>query len=197
MGDIWHNLVSMDISWVEKVLRTVGVYLGLAIVIRVFGKRLMSQMNSIDLVVVLLLSNVVQNAVIGPDNSLTGGLLGAVVLVGLNSAVDSLLHHVPALHKLMVGDASTVLEDGRPNVRSLRQLGITPQELAQALRHQGADDLDDVKLATIEPGGSIVVQLKRERRNTSYGDLRDAIVELRQHVDDRMDELGRVDRTAP
>jgi len=80
--------LSIDISVWEKLVRTVVVYLAIAILIRVAGKRLLAQMNSLDLVVVLLLSNVVQNAIIGPDNSLLGGLLGAAVLIGFNAIVD-------------------------------------------------------------------------------------------------------------
>lgn len=80
--------LTLDIPLWEKVLRTIVVYLGIAILIRVAGKRLLAQMNSLDLVVVLLLSNVVQNAIIGPDNSVLGGMVGAVVLVAFNALLD-------------------------------------------------------------------------------------------------------------
>jgi len=83
---IWQSMFGFEIPATEKILRTLGVYLGLAIIMRLAGKRQLAQLNSFDLIVMLLLSNVVQNAVIGPDNSLTGGLLGAVVLVGFNAA---------------------------------------------------------------------------------------------------------------
>ena len=85
---IWQSMFGFEIPATEKILRTLGVYLGLAIIMRLAGKRQLTQLNSFDLIVMLLLSNVVQNAVIGPDNSLTGGLLGAVVLVGFNAALE-------------------------------------------------------------------------------------------------------------
>src|SRR5665811_2559898 len=81
-------MFGFEIPATEKIVRTLGVYLGLAIIMRLAGKRQLAQLNSFDLIVMLLLSNVVQNAVIGPDNSLTGGLLGAVVLVGFNAALE-------------------------------------------------------------------------------------------------------------
>src|SRR3954464_254488 len=82
-----HSLLHMDISLAEKVVRTGGVYVALALLLRLAGKRDLAQLNSFDLVVVLLLANVVQNAVIGPDDSLVGGLIGAAVLVGINAIV--------------------------------------------------------------------------------------------------------------
>ena len=80
-SSLWLDLFAFEAPPAEKVIRTVVVYLAIAVIIRIAGKRLMAQMNSLDLVVILLLSNVVQNAIIGADNSLSGGLLGAVVLV--------------------------------------------------------------------------------------------------------------------
>lgn len=104
----WVSLFSaIDIPWLEKVVRTVAVYLGIAVLIRLAGKRLMAQMNSLDLVVVLLLSNVVQNAIIGEDNSLVGGLLGAVVLVAVNAGLDRLAQAHPTLHAVIEGDRPT------------------------------------------------------------------------------------------
>ena len=88
LPDWLQPFLTMDISFWEKILRTVVVYLGILILIRVAGKRLLAQMNSLDLVVILLLSNVVQNAIIGPDNSVLGAMIGAVVLVGFNALLD-------------------------------------------------------------------------------------------------------------
>src|SRR3954451_9792522 len=95
----------MGIPLAEKVVRTVAVYGGMAILLRLFGKRDLAQLNSFDLVVLLLLSNVVQNAIIGPDNSLVGGLIGAAVLVGFNAVV------VRAVSRNKVTDQ---LFEGRP-----------------------------------------------------------------------------------
>src|SRR6476469_1037401 len=101
------DLFDLQMPVLEKVIRTVVIYLGIALIIRVAGKRLMAQMNSLDLVVVLLLSNVVQNAIIGNDNSLVGGLLGAAVLVLFNALMDRVA---------LLGPRSTWLFQGSPTV---------------------------------------------------------------------------------
>ena len=106
------DLLHLPMPAAEKVIRTVAVYLGILIVIRVAGKRLMGQMNSQDLVVVLLLSNVVQNAIIGEDNSLIGGLIGAVVLVLVNAGLDRLTLRSPRLAWLLDGRPTEVVTDG-------------------------------------------------------------------------------------
>src|SRR5437762_9563421 len=85
MSDMWHDLTHLGISVPDKILRTLAVYLALIVLLRLAGKRDLAQLNSFDLIVVLLLSNVVQNAVIGPDNSLLGGLIGATVLIAANA----------------------------------------------------------------------------------------------------------------
>lgn len=82
---ISHDVLHMGVPVLDKAIRTVGVYLGIVVLLRLVGKRDLAQLNSFDLAVIMLLSNVVQNAIIGPDNSLTGGLLGAVILVALNA----------------------------------------------------------------------------------------------------------------
>src|SRR5438477_412591 len=96
-------MFSIQLPALEKVLRTVLVYGGLAILLRLAGKRDLAQLNTFDLVVVLLLSNVVQNAVIGNDNSLTGGLLGAAVLVAVNGLVVRVTNRYPRLTKVFEG----------------------------------------------------------------------------------------------
>src|SRR6476660_1224297 len=120
------DLFHLQMPAAEKVIRTVAVYLGILIVIRVAGKRLMGQMNSQDLVVVLLLSNVVQNAIIGEDNSLIGGLLGAAVLVLVNAGLDRLTLRVPWLAWLLDGRATVVVTDGLLDHRSFFNDTATP-----------------------------------------------------------------------
>ncbi|MGP9693781.1 DUF421 domain-containing protein [Brachybacterium sp. AOP25-B2-12] len=184
------DLFALDMSAWEKVARTIGVYLGLLVLLRVFGKRLMAQMNSQDLVVVLLLSNVVQNAVIGTDNSLIGGLLGAVVLVVANWLIDVIAHRFPAVDVLLSGRATPVVTHGVPDRAALRDLSITESELGAALRHQGADAVSEVRSATIEPGGSVLVDLEPSEQNLSRGEFAAAIESLREHLDTRIDQLA-------
>ncbi len=187
---IWSDLISMGIPPGEKVLRTVAVYLGIAVIIRVAGKRLMTQMNSLDLVVVLLLSNVVQNAIIGDDNSLTGGLLGAVVLVAFNAGLDRLTLGSRRARWIVEGMPTPLVEHGRIDEDAMRRLGVSHQELDFALRHQGADDIREVASATISPVGGVTVNLEPTEQNVSRADLAAAVAELK-------DQIAALDRRGP
>ncbi|MGZ6973067.1 MAG: hypothetical protein ACXVKQ_03940 [Acidimicrobiia bacterium] len=102
-----------DWNVAEKILRTVVVYLAIVILLRLFGKRELAQLNSFDLVVLLLLSNVVQNAIIGPDTSLWGGLLGAATLLALNMVVVRVVKRWPALDALFEGKRNPIVIDGK------------------------------------------------------------------------------------
>jgi uncharacterized membrane protein YcaP (DUF421 family) len=178
-----NDLFGLQISFWDKVIRTVVVYLGILLIIRVAGKRLMAQMNSMDLVVVLLLSNVVQNAIIGQDNSLIGGLIGAAVLVVVNAGLDRLAQRSPAVDWLLNGKPTTVVTDGVSDERALSRLGITPEELDNAIHQQGADSVSQVAHAAMEPGGTLTVRLEPGARSASIDDLRRAVDELAARID--------------
>jgi uncharacterized membrane protein YcaP (DUF421 family) len=151
------NHVSMwipDISILEKIARTVAVYAFLLIGLRLAGKREMSQLNSFDLVLLLLLSNTVQNAVIGPDDSLTGGLVGGAVLLALNALVVRALFRAGKLDALE-GKPEVLIHKGRVVRRNLERQLITVAELASAARKQGIDSLAGVKECRLETGGAL------------------------------------------
>lgn len=174
--------VTSDISLWEKVLRTVAVYLVIAILIRIAGKRLLAQMNSLDLVVVLLLSNVVQNAIIGPDNSVLGAVVGATVLIGFNAVLDRIAESSSRGRRLLVGTPTQIVADGRVDTAALARLGINPTELELALRRQGADDVSELERAALEPEGEIVVTLKPGERAATRADLAAAVAELKSLI---------------
>jgi uncharacterized membrane protein YcaP (DUF421 family) len=161
---VWSDLFTIQVPVLEKVLRTVCVYAGLALLLRLAGKRELAQLNTFDLVVVLLLSNVVQNSVIGADNSLVGGLLGAAVLVAVNSLWVRMINRGPRLTTLFEGTPTTLVEDGRV-VANLHRLGLRRSDVAAALRRQGADSIEEVSSANLEPGGTIVVNLRPEAQD--------------------------------
>jgi uncharacterized membrane protein YcaP (DUF421 family) len=117
----------------QEVLRTIAVYLFLVLALRLAGKRELAQLNSFDLVV-LLLSNTVQNAIIGPDNSLLGGLLGAAVLLAANYTTVGLGFEYPALARALEGTRPRWLQDGRMLDDNLRRYLITREELMAAIR---------------------------------------------------------------
>lgn len=177
--DLW----DIQIPPVEKIIRTVLVYVAIVAIIRVAGKRLMAQMNSLDLVVVLLLSNVVQNAIIGDDNSITGGVIGAIVLVVVNAAAERIAQIWPAFRTFVEGRPTVVVRDGALIEGSLDRLGVNASELQTALRRQGADGIDEVDLATFDPGGSITVDVKRAEQALSYGEFTAAMARLEARLD--------------
>jgi uncharacterized membrane protein YcaP (DUF421 family) len=177
----------------EKVLRTLVVYLAIAVLVRLAGKRGLAQLNSFDLVVVLLLSNVVQNAIIGDDNSLTGGLIGAGVLVGINAVIVRVVARSGRLTAVFEGTPTTLIERGRYIRRALQREGLRAGDVTRALRAQGADDVQEVERAALEPGGALVVSLFRDRQNADRGDL-DALHRRLDELEHRV--LGAIERRA-
>ncbi len=173
------DLLHLGIPVAEKVVRTVGVYVGLAVLLRLGGKRDLAELNSFDLLVVLLLSNVVQNAIIGDDNSLTGGLLGAVVLVAVNASVVRGVARGPRLSRWFEGSPTVLVRDGRIDEAALRREGLRRSDLVAAVRRQSASSLDEVAEATLAPGGTIVVRLRPEDEDATHGD----VAQLRERLD--------------
>jgi uncharacterized membrane protein YcaP (DUF421 family) len=168
---MWDNLMHLDLSVWEKVVRTVAVYVVLAVLLRLAGKRDLAELNAFDLVVVLLLSNVVQNAVIGPDNSLLGGAIGAAVLIGVNSAVVRLARNHDGVARLLEGTSTTLARDGSWVPKALQREGLREADVVAALRRQGANSLDDLAELTIEPGGAIVTTLRADLQSATRGDV--------------------------
>jgi uncharacterized membrane protein YcaP (DUF421 family) len=171
LASITDDLFTMGVPVGEKVLRTVAVYAGLLVLLRLAGKRDLAQLNSFDFVVLLLLSNVVQNAVIGADDSLWGGLLGAAVLVTGNALVVRVAGREERVFQLLEGTPSTLVRDGTVDLAAVHRLGLRPADVETALRRQGASELAEVEAATLEPGGTISVQLRPEAMDATRADV--------------------------
>ena len=148
------DLLVSGIPIAEKLFRTAAVYGFLILGLRLAGKREMSQLNSFDLVVLLLLSNTVQNAIIGNDNSLIGGLIGGGTLIVINAVVVRLLYHYGKLDALE-GRPQTLIRNGRLVRKHLEREMITISELESAARKQGIDSLAHVHECRLETGGAI------------------------------------------
>ncbi len=152
---------------------------------RLAGKRDLAELNTFDLVVMLLLSNVVQNAVIGNDNSLVGGLLGAAVLIVVNAVTVRIGYSRPALTRLMEGEPTVLVRDGKM-VANLHRLGLRRTDVAAALRRQGAGDISEVRQAVLGPGGAIVVDLVQDAQDVTNAQLKaenaKLVAELREEI---------------
>lgn len=178
---MWHNLMESGISLSEKVVRTVGVYFLLLILIRITGRRGLAGMNSMDLVVIFLLSNVVQNAVIGDDNSWLGGAVGAVTLVALNAGVNRLAIRYPRIDWLLIGSSVEVIKDGVTLEPVLRRYAIRPDDLEHAVHLQSGDSTADVQDGELTSNGQLILTLKKAEQAATYGDI--------QQILDRLDTL--------
>ena len=147
------------VSVLEKIVRPVAVYLLLVVLLRSYGKRILAQLNPFDFVVLLTLSNTVQNAIIGNDTSLTGGVIGALSLVGVNAVLVRLYYRGPENEKKMMDDVDTYLiRERRVENESLRRLHINRGELTARAHERGFDDLDEVETAVLYPNGTIYMK---------------------------------------
>jgi len=175
---ILDDLFVTQVPLAEKVLRTVAVYLLIVLLFRVSGKRGMASLNTFDFVVVFLLSNMVQNAVIGADNSLFGGAVGAVTLVTCNAVLNRFSLVSPRARRLFEGSPTTVISDGKPDVGSLRRLGMRTEELDHAVRLQNGDAVGEVANAELEPGGQLVITLRPAMQDADKGDVAEILRRL-------------------
>jgi uncharacterized membrane protein YcaP (DUF421 family) len=164
----WQSLVVVGIPVAEKVLRTVLVYVFLLAGLRLFGKRELGQLNPLDFIVLLLLSNTVQNAIIGSDNSLVGGLLGAAVLFVVNDALVRLSFRWPRLRRMIEGHPEVLVRDGRVVRHALDRNQITVEELLAAARKQGINDLHSVESARLELNGALSFKLLEPGSSTKF-----------------------------
>ncbi|HET7311334.1 MAG TPA: YetF domain-containing protein [Mycobacteriales bacterium] len=166
-----HALMHLDLSWLEKTIRTVAVYAAIAVLLRVAGKRDLAQLNTFDLVVMLLLSNVVQNAVIGNDTSLIGGIYAAAVLVAVNAIVVRATAANGTLQRVFEGTPTVLVDDGTYVDSALRREGLRRSDVDAAIRRQGANDETELEKATLDLGGTVVVDLKAEARPATKADV--------------------------
>jgi len=151
------NLFVPEVSVVEKIVRSVVVYLFLLAAFRFTGKRQVGQLTPFDLVVLLVISNVVQNAVIGPDNSLGGGLLGAVVILALNGLLVEVTYRSKRLRRMLEASPTVLVHNGKLLEKNLASERITLDDLHAAMRRAGVVDIAHVRVAVLEENGGISV----------------------------------------
>lgn len=168
-------------EYLDIVLRSLAVYAFMLVAIRLTGKKELSQLNTTDVVLILLISNAVQNAMVGTNTSLAGGLVAAAVLFALNYLLKKLMFRSKWFRNLISQQPEILIHDGNLDFRKLSRLGITSDELQEAMREHGVEHYKDVKLGILEVDGNISIitgdeQLRhskylRKRKHKSLGNL--------------------------
>lgn len=196
---LWTNMFGLyanDVTILEKVLRPILVYFFLLIGLRVAGKRELAQLNAFDLIVLLMLSNTIQNAIIGNDNSVVGGMIGAAALLATNYVLVRVMHRYRKLDRLLEGHADVLIRNGKILKNHLSRELITPAELIAAARKQGIASLHDIERCVLEPTGTISFMQKRPTPEVSR---HDEIMALLGRLSREIQALrgGEVDTTVP
>jgi len=179
MHGIWKDMFVITLPILEKILRPVIVYFFLVLMLRLSGKRELVQLNPFDLVVLLTLSNTVQNAIIGDDNSVSGGILGASSLLAVNYLTVRFLYKHKKLDQIVEGKADLLIEGGKLRPEHLKKELITTAQLEAAARKQGFGSLSEVDQCSLEPGGTL----------SFIGKKPDADVLRHKELLDRIDKL--------
>ena len=186
-----HSMFHLPLPLLEKVLRPMIVYLCLIGFLRLFGKRELAQLNPFDLVVLLSLSNTVQNAIIGDDNSITGGIIGAFSLLAINWIVVRILFRLPKVNEALEGDETVLIRDGQIDRTALKRESMTELELLSVIHKQGLDDISDVDKCVLEPNGTFYVEAKKpSTEETEIASLQSAVESLTREVQLMRTELA-------
>lgn len=181
LAGIWPDMFWPQLNLAEKILRPVIVYIFLVVLLRIFGKRELAQLNPFDLVVLLSISNTVQNAIIGNDNSVSGGLVGAFALFSVNYLVIRFVFKHRRLDQILEGTPTVLIENGRVQRNALAREMLSEAELLVVAHRQGFASLDKIESCVLEPGGAFFIQAKQPP------------LEQQQHAQllARLDQLGR------
>jgi uncharacterized membrane protein YcaP (DUF421 family) len=191
MHGIWKDMFYVALPIAEKILRPIFVYVFLIVSLRLSGKRELVQLNPFDLVVLLTLSNTVQNAIIGDDNSVTGGVIGATSLLVVNYLVVRFLYGHRSLDQMVEGHADILIEGGKVKTQRLKKELITIAQLEAAARKQGFDSLSEVDQCVLEPGGTISFIGKKPGTDESRHQ------EMMKRMDQLMTEVAKLQGAEP
>jgi uncharacterized membrane protein YcaP (DUF421 family) len=175
-----NDMFALTVPILEKIARPIIVYVFLVLLLRIFGKRELAQLNPFDLVVLLSLSNTVQNAIIGNDNSVTGGLIGAFSLLATNYLVVRFLFKHRRIDQILEGSPTVLIENGKIHRSALAKELLTESELLTVCHRQGFANAEEVHTAVLEPGGVFFLKGKSPSVDDKF----------RKEVLDRLDKLN-------
>jgi len=153
-------------NYVRIISSTFIIYAFIVIAIRLFGKKELAQLSVVDMVFILLISNAVQNAMVGPDSTLSGGLVAASTLFFVNYTIKYLQYKFPKLGKIVEGDATMLIYKGKIIEAHLKNAKITYDELMEAVREHGVSSVSEVDLAILEVDGNVSVLSNEYQKKT-------------------------------
>ncbi len=178
----WSNMFTLDaekVTYLEKVIRPLLVYFVMILLLRIFGKRELAELNPIDFVLLLLISEAVQNAIIGDDTSLSGGVIGVATLLGVNYLMAFIKFRVPPIEKLIEGSPKVLIENGKINNDALRRELMTDDDLEVIAHEEGLENAKEIEKLVLDPNGTFLVEAKN--------DIKDA--KFKQEVLEKIDKL--------
>ena len=185
------SMFHLHLPVLEKILRPVFVYLFLVGFLRLFGKRELAQLNPFDLVVLLSLSNTVQNAMIGDDNSVSGGVIGAFSLLTINWLLTRILFRAPRLNKFFELPPTVLIRHGVVDWEATKEEALTELELRSVLHKQGFDRYEEVEKCVLEPNGNFYMEgIKSMTDDAQRAELMKAIEALTREVKEMRAELA-------
>jgi uncharacterized membrane protein YcaP (DUF421 family) len=165
MGDLIMDILQNN--YLRIIFSSVCVYFFIILAIRLFGKKELAQLSVYDLVFILLISNAVQNAMVGPDSTLTGGLVAAGSLFVINYILKQMQLRFPKLGKVIQGDAIMLVFEGKELSANIKNAEITEDELMEVIREHGVASVSEVDLAVLEVDGNISVLSTDLRKKTT------------------------------
>jgi uncharacterized membrane protein YcaP (DUF421 family) len=189
VSTFWLDMFGLHLSVAEKILRPVIVYAFLVVALRIFGKRELAQLNPFDLVVLLTISNTVQNAIIGDDNSVTGGLLGALSLFAINYFVVRFVLRHRRLDQILQGEPAVLIQDGVVDRSALAKELLSEAELTAVAHRQGIPSLDEIDRCVLDPGGVFSIQRKAGADPSRTGEILAKLDQLGREMDELKSRL--------
>ena len=160
-------MITIAFPYLKIILSSVSVYIFIVVAIRLFGKNELAQLSVIDLVFILLISNAVQNAMVGTDSSLGGGLVAATSLFIVNYLFNRIMYRFPKLSKLIQGEPLLLIYNGKINIKNINKARISMEEIMEVIREHGVARVDQVDLAILEVDGNISVMSNEFKQKTS------------------------------
>lgn len=191
------DMFGLSLSIGEKILRPVIVYAFLIIALRIFGKRELAQLNPFDLVVLLMLSNTVQNAIIGNDNTLIGGIIGAIALLGTNYLVVRFVLKHRRLDEILEGQPTALIAGGKIQPKALTKEMVSRAELLAVAHRQGFRKLEDIENCTIEPSGTFVIEGREPHESERHhGEITERLERIEKLIEN-LQRQNAADFSAP